>query len=182
MTTTFDVAAAKQALARVRERSVGPDTLTDLADRLNTAVHVLGQYEQEIGGLRSTITATREQTANQTAYAERLQTEAEQTEHDALQRERAAVDDLLTLLDRALARIDQLHDVRACLDEELEIARASAAASSTILTARLERSQEDTRTAHARAVRFGATLSKIAGLAWWQSAKTAAMLANDTLR
>ncbi len=165
----FDVEEARKAVARVRERSIGPETVHDLAALVAAATAHVDALEGDVQHATTQRATETEQLKNQLADADRQVLAAIQARDAAIatEQDHAQIVTLAIELDRIVADIA---DAKATLaqhqaDRAAERAQAAetlAAAAATIATITAERDRALVKvTAHHK------TLTRIAEASWW---------------
>lgn len=179
---SFDVEAARQAVSRVKERSIGPTTVTDLADLLSSATARLGQLEGELTLLQSTVTSVQE-------HAEHALVQAHAT-LDRAKSERAAaatqaeqtgqIVELVSLLEAAVQSLDRTEADAEALRSEITAIQMRAQAQAAAAAAQVEElDAERARLAGVDAT-HAAVLERIASMSWWEAMRAAARTARET--
>lgn len=166
----YDPEAIRQALDRVRERSLGPTAVQDVASLLEEAQRHVRQVEGELTALRSTLETERVQRQNSVMEAERGLAAA-QSGCAAAQAHAESVAALYDLADRlrvVTIRALQLEADLADLRQELAEERAEAQAAYEALAAQLQTATAETQTARAVAARHEQALQQIAQAPWWE--------------
>ncbi len=171
----FDLVEAKKAVDRVRERSIGPETVHDLAALVAAATTRVEALEHDVQHATTQRATETEQLRNQLADADRHVLAAIQARDAAIatERDHAKIVDLAIELDRLVDDITTAHATLRDASAEREAARANTAATlqaaaATIATIQAERDAVVARmTAHAK------TLTRIADAGWWERIKSA---------
>ncbi len=179
----FDLVEAKKAVARVKERSIGPETVHDLSALVAEATAHIHTLEADVHAAQTQRATESEQLHNQLADADRAVLAAIEARDRAIDTERqhSQILDFAIELDRLVADIDeanqQLADLRAAREaERAETAKTLKAAATTRLAIAAERDAAMARDA----IHHDALLT-IADLGWWERLKATA-LAKEAVR
>ena len=177
----FDVQAARQAISRVKERSIGPTTVTDLAELLAAATAVLAQREEEVTRLRSMVRGVQEQAEHAIAQANLTldHAKAERAAAETHAAQTGQIVELVTLLETAAQSLERTTaDADSLRSERLATEMRAQAQTDAALAHVGELEAERVRLV-ARDAQQMAVLERIASMSWWDAMRRAVKAAED---
>lgn len=166
----FDPEEARKAVARVKDRSIGPDTVHDLSALLEKATTRVAALQGEVSGVSSALATERQQITNKLAEADRAVLQAIRDRDAAIETERqhSQIVALALALDQAVTRITEAEAEVAADKVALAEARTTCALALDTAAKTQAMIAADRDAALKRDAAHHATLAKIADLAWWE--------------
>ena len=179
MPDTFDPVEAKKAIARVREHSTGPDTITELGDLLEGAVTRVSNLEGDVGMLQGQLHVHQDTVKHTRENAEALDEMSRDALADAEFHEQTLVRSLADLMEQALTRITGLELTRESLRGRLKTAQQQAEIDQEAFRGEVARYERHLQLAQDRSGRLEEIVDRIARMPWYTAMHQAPKVAQD---
>jgi hypothetical protein len=173
----FDITEAKKAVNRVRERSIGPDTVHDLSGLLSKATSRVEALQADLHNTQVQIATEAEQRKNQLADADHLVLQAIRDRDTAIELERnhSLIVQLATELDRLVHEVEAGCAQLASLKDAHQIAQDQATTTIAVAAHTAQQIAAERDAALTRDAAHRDTLAQIADLAWWNRIRSATL-------
>lgn len=171
---SFDLDAAKQAIHRVKERSISPTTVRDLADLLTEAVAYVQTVETDAAALHGVLTNELQagRHAVERAAAEVAAAEAARDAAIAREQQHVTIVELAALVEDAARRIEDFRAQRDDLQRQISTVMARTAEQQAAREQQTAQLLSELSDAEARDAAHVDVLQQIADRSWWDRAKS----------